>query len=102
LVTKGRSTWTTASISSRPGRSLNPQHGDPWGFCRREAQRIREVEVEGDQGTIRANRAVEDRLVIGTAEAFVVNRVDIVTVGSEDGHPPQAEILVELEPHATS
>jgi hypothetical protein len=38
-------------------------------------------------------------LILGSAEPFVTDSVRLVTQGSQNGHQPQREILVELDPH---
>ena len=58
-----------------------------------EAERVREVEVEGDQRTAGSHGGVEDGSVIGAAEAFVVHGVHVVAGVAKVSGPPEAEVL---------
>jgi len=69
---------------------------------RREAERVRDVEVAGDQRTTGLHGSVEDDAIVGAAEVLVVNGVHVVAGVEKVSDPLPAEVLVELEPHATS
>lgn len=72
------------------------------GRSRREAHRIGEVEVQGDEGAAGYPRRSQDRVIGGPGERLVVDGVDLVARLAEHLGMAEAEVLVELQPHATS
>lgn len=88
---------------SRPVPAIrSPGHRNAGRRPRREAERVGEVEVEGDQGPTGLDCSGQDNVVGGALKALVVNCVDIVAGVAEELRPAQTEVLVELELHATS
>ena len=68
----------------------------------RETDGVGEVHVEGDQCS-RLTCGRSEHVDVGRpGQSFVPDGVDVVSGFAELIGPPMAEVLVELEPHATS
>lgn len=67
-----------------------------------KAQWIGEVDVEADQKTPFTNAHVEDLLIGRASQLLLVDRGDIVPSCPKGLSGATSEVLVELDPHATS
>ena len=60
---------------------------------------VTEAAIERDDETAGSCRSCRDGRIVGTGEAFVDNRVDVVAESLEDTSDSSWQILVELDLH---
>jgi hypothetical protein len=86
-------------LRERKKRAGEANHDDPGGSSRGESQGIREVQVQGDQGSPLSDRCAKELLVAYAAKLLVADRGDIMATLDEERHQTNIDVLVELESH---
>lgn len=82
--------------------AVNAKHRDARRFQRVKAQWIGEVDVEADEKSALTDTNVEDLLICPAGQLLLVDRGDIVPRGPKGLSGATSQVLVELDPHATS
>lgn len=85
-----------------PGSVAEPEHCDASSCAGREADWVGEVDVEGDENSGFGDGCRKNVWVARAGHLFVPDGVHVVTGAAKLLGPSKAQVLVELQLHATS